>query len=308
MYHYVRDLAKSRFPEIKGLDLVHFTEQINYLMGNYNIISADQMIDAIDGNVSLPENSALLTFDDAYIDHYTNVLPVLLKNKIKGCFYAPVKAIIDHRVLDVNKIHFILASRINKKPVIDDIVDLLNENRDEYNLRSNSYYFKKLAVPNRFDTAEVIFIKRLLQVELCEELRRKITNQLFNKYIDIDEAVFSRELYMNKSQIEALVQMGMHVGSHGYDHYWLNSLSEKAQARELEQSLKFLEDIGSNIDRWSMCYPYGAYNDITIRLLNHYGCRFGLTTIVDVADISAENKYTLPRIDTNDLPPIANNY
>ena len=49
----------------------------------------------------------LLSFDDGYIDHYKYVVPTLVKNKIKGCFYPPIN-IFKGKLLNVNKIHFIL--------------------------------------------------------------------------------------------------------------------------------------------------------------------------------------------------------
>ena len=47
------------------------------------LIKMEDFVDAIETNKKLPANSALLTFDDGYIDHYTQVLPVLLDNKIQ---------------------------------------------------------------------------------------------------------------------------------------------------------------------------------------------------------------------------------
>ena len=37
----------------------------------------------------------------------------------------------------------------------------------------------------------------------------------------LKEEAFSRELYMSMDQIKCMVDCGMHIGSHGYDHYWL---------------------------------------------------------------------------------------
>ncbi len=302
MYHYVRDLANSRYPEIKGLDLKLFKEQITYLKKNYSIISMEELVEAIDNNLSLPERSALLTFDDAYIDHYSNVFPVLVENGVQGSFFPPVKAVTEHTVLGVNKIHFILSACNQKSELVKDLYALLDRYRDQYSLQSNEYYYQKLAQGNRFDSKEVIFIKRLLQIELIEELRNILTDILFKKHVGIAESAFSRELYMSVDQIKTMRQFGMHIGSHGFDHYWLNSLSKDQQRIEIEKSIEFIKEIGGNSEAWTMCYPYGGYNEDTLDLLSEYKCKAAFSTNVNIADIKSEHRYTLSRLDTNDLP------
>ena len=302
MYHFVRDLKNSRYPEIKGLDISLFKEQIKYLKNFYNFITMEQLIDSIDNKVSLPQKAVLLTFDDAYIDHFTHVFPVLVDHKIQGSFFPPVKAIKENQVLDVNKIHFILASCEDKRKIVDDIYKLINRYRLEYKLESTEFYYSKLAKSSRYDTADVIFIKRMLQVELVEKLRKVITNELFSKYVGISEDAFSRELYMSIDHIKTMREFGMHIGSHGYDHYWMNSLSKAEQKREIEKSLEFISEIGGDINNWTMCYPYGAYNDDTLDLLSDFNCKLALSTNVAIADIQEENRFALSRLDTNDLP------
>jgi hypothetical protein len=51
-----------------------------------------------------------------------------------------------------------------------------------------------------------------------------------------------------------------------------------------------------------MCYPYGNYNESTIELLAYYNCKIALTTEVDIANLDTNDKFKLPRIDTNDIP------
>lgn len=302
MYHYVRDLKRSRYPDIKGLDISLFYEQIEYLKKHYQFITMEMLIDSIENNSPLPDKPVLLTFDDAYSDHFKYVFPFLDKNKIQGSFFLPVKAITENTVLGVNKIHFILASESKKSRIISEIKIELKKYSKDYNIKSFSFYFEKLAKPNRFDSAEVIFIKRLLQVELEESLRNIITNNLFEKIVGIDENSFSRELYMDVEQIKCMNRNGMHIGSHGYGHYWLGSLERQKQKIEIEKALEFLHVIGSDTKNWTMCYPYGNYNDTTIDLLQEYNCKLALTTEVNIADIQKNNKYTLPRLDTNDIP------
>lgn len=313
MYHYVRDLVHSRYPRIHGLQIELFREQVQFLKKNYNFVTVEQILDAYENNSvrDLPEHPVLLTFDDAYKDHFDFVFPYLEHEHIQGAFYAPVKAVTENTILDVNKIHFILASTPEEKlsQLLGELKYQLDYYRKDWNLHNYDYYFDKLAVANRFDSKEVIFIKRLLQVELDERLRKIITNDVFQKVVGMDEGMFSRELYMSMDQIKCMVDNGMHFGSHGYDHYWLNSLSKDKQKIEIQKSLEFIKEIGGDTDNWTICYPYGAYDEDTISILKENGCKLGMTTRVGVADLEDKQGdviFKLPRLDTNDLPKTAN--
>lgn len=313
MYHYVRDLVHSRYPKIHGLQIELFREQVQFLKKNYNFVTVEQILDAYENNSvrDLPEHPVLLTFDDAYKDHFDFVFPYLEHEHIQGAFYAPVKAVTENTVLDVNKIHFILASTPEEKlsQLLGELKYQLDYYRKDWNLHNYDYYFDKLAVANRFDPKEIIFIKRLLQVELDERLRKIITNDVFQKVVGMDEGMFSRELYMSMDQIKCMVDNGMHFGSHGYDHYWLNSLSKDKQTFEIQKSLEFIKEIGGDTDNWTICYPYGAYDEDTISILKENGCKLGMTTRVGVADLDDKQGdviFKLPRLDTNDLPKAAN--
>lgn len=302
MYHFVRDLSNSRYPNIKGLDLKLFIEQIDYLQKHYNVISMEMLINAIHYNERLPKKSVVLTFDDAYIDHFLNVFPILFDKKIQGSFYTPAKAILESNVLDVNKIHFILASSSDIDWLVNRIFQELDDYRNTFKLASNDSYFNKLAVANRLDSKEVIFVKRLLQKELPEDLRNIIVDLLFKECVGMSETAFSKELYMNTSQLKCMLDSGMHIGNHGYDHYWLNSLTEAEQKKEIKEGCKFLENLGVDMNNWTMCYPYGAYNQSLMNILKESNCKLALTTKVDLVNLDRDNKFELPRLDTNDLP------
>ena len=130
-----------------------------------------------------------------------------------------------------------------------DIFNYLDKHRFEFGLESNKDYYDKLAFTARVGTAEVldnkdtIFIKRLLQSEFSESLRRKLIDELFNKYVTSDEQSFSNELYMNKRQLNEMVKNGMYIGSHGYSHKWMDLIPEKKQIEEIEKSLMLLDQL-----------------------------------------------------------------
>ena len=82
MYHYVREIKNSKYPDIKGLEISGFIRQLEYLIKEYTIICADQLIAYLNGDIkNLPKKPCLLTFDDGYKDHINYVLPELKKKK-----------------------------------------------------------------------------------------------------------------------------------------------------------------------------------------------------------------------------------
>lgn len=307
MYHYVRNLKESRYPNIKGLDYKLFKEQIEFICQNYNVITMEDVIQSSFGEINLPEKALLLTFDDGYIDHYLNVYPMLKEYGVQGSFFMSAKTLAESKVLDVNKIHFILANK-DINILVKDVFHYLDEYREKgYQIESNEILFDKLAIANRFDCKETIFVKRLFQNELDEGLRNKLVQRLFEENIEVDESIFSKELYMNMDQIKCMKKDGMYFGIHGYDHYWLGKLENEKMKEDINKALRFFDGI---IDKnnWVMNYPYGSFNDEVINYIKTIGCKLGISTEVDIATINKESLYNLPRLDTNDLPPKSNNY
>lgn len=210
MYHYVRDLENSRFPNIKGLDVEDFKQQMDFFQENYNIIKMEDLIKEInEKEMNLPEKAALLTFDDGYIDHYTNVFPILKNRGLQGIFFVSAKPLLEHKVLDVNKIHYLLAT-VDSKVLVDNIFFILNRYRLQgVQVDSNQLLLEKFNGVSRFDTKEVVFIKRLLQFGLEPELRNLVVQELFHKYIDVSEELLAKEWYLNWEQICCMKEAGM---------------------------------------------------------------------------------------------------
>jgi peptidoglycan/xylan/chitin deacetylase (PgdA/CDA1 family) len=302
MYHYVREIKKSRFSEIKGLEFHLFKEQLNYLRKNYTIIKMEDLLENVHGSARLPENAALLTFDDAYIDHFEYVFPVIQQMGLQGSFYVPAQMIQDNKVLDVNKIHFILALSKEKNKLVQRIFKEINILNSQIPLLTPSEYYETYGKPSRFDTADVMFIKRILQVGIPQHFRSELIDKLFLEVVNMDEESFSKELYMNKGQLLQMASFGMHLGNHTYSHPWLDSLSKSEQKEEIQKCNQFFDSLGLFNKDWTMCFPYGGYNQDTLDVLKELNCKLGLTVHVDIADIRKYGFLEIPRFDTNDLP------
>jgi len=306
MYHYVRELEHSRYPDIKGLTVDDFRSQIEYIQKHYNVISGEQLTEAVVQGEELPQRAALLTFDDGYQDHYDYVFPILDAAGLPGCFFPSARCILEREVLDVNKIHYLLASTEDADGIVDRIFGLMKEWGNAFELRSRDAYWEAASGDHRFDSQSVVFVKRMLQRELPEALRRRILDRLFETFVDVPEEVLAQELYMNLDQLRCLQRHGMYIGSHGYRHEWMDRLDPEAQREEVDRSLTFLKEVGTPTDRWIMCYPYGAHDQSLRTYLHRKGCTLGLTTDPGLADLEHDDPLALPRLDTNDLPKAAN--
>lgn len=304
MYHYVRPVRHSRFPELKALELDDFREQLAYLARHHTVISGADLLAAAAAGAwnDLPPAPVLLTFDDGYADHFAHVLPALQERGMSGSFFVPGQCVLERRMLDVNKIHFVLALVPEKRALVDRVLTMIAEWGPQFGSRSGAEYWQTLAVPSRFDTADVVFLKRVLQRELPAPMRTRMVNELFREIVTADEAAFAAELYLSEHQIASMRDAGMYFGSHGYEHSWLSYLNPAEQQLEIARTRAFLQRIGTPLDAWMMCYPYGAYDRSLLTLLRAAQCRIGFTTRVGIATLGKDDLLTLPRLDTNDVP------
>ena len=102
-------------------------------------------------------------------------------------FFIPGKTLAEHRLLDVNKIHYTLASAdIYLLP--EDVKKQMDHYRgSEYDYPPTDELFDRYAKDSRFDTKETVFVKRMLQTVLPERLRNIISGNLFEKYVGAAE-------------------------------------------------------------------------------------------------------------------------
>lgn len=302
MYHYVRDLANTDYPDIKGLTTDDFEGQLDYLERHYTIIDINEVARAATSGSNLDPNLCLLTFDDGFIDHYETVFPRLLARGIPASFYPAKAPLTENIVLDVHKIQFILASGHSPLLIKQRMCEQIDLFRKDMPLPSNEELYAKYAISNRYAEADVAFIKGVLQKGLPEQARSCVTSRLFNDLVSDDEAAFAQSLYMSIPQMQEMIRAGMVIGGHGSRHRWLGTLSRQEQETEIDETCSFLETVYERTPtEWVMCYPYGDYTEVTLEILRDRGAALGLTNkCALVSDLT--NPLELDRLDTIDLP------
>ena len=76
-YHYVRDVERTPFPGIKALSVAGFEAQLDWLQARFDVIDGPTFERAVLAGVGFDRPTALLTFDDGFVDHYEHVFPLL---------------------------------------------------------------------------------------------------------------------------------------------------------------------------------------------------------------------------------------
>ena len=302
MYHYVRNLKNSKYPNLKAFELSNFRKQIKYLNNKYNVLRLDQLLQILKDRKIPKKPSILLSFDDGYTDHL-QVGEYLSKYNLEGFFYIVGSACKAEKMMDVNKIHFIMEKEQDTYKLIKLVLNYYKKfTGSELNLKLIKKILLKEKNYNYFDNFDVFFLKCLLRVGIKTKVRQKILNKLFKDIINDDEKSFAKKLYLNKKQIIEMKNCGMNFGIHGYEHMPLGYLNKSKQKEQFDKSINFIKFVKQKIEHTSVCYPNGVYNKNTLKLMKQYNFAFGLTTnpgLVNHKNIS--NKLELPRIDVTKI-------
>lgn len=298
MYHYVRPILGSEHPGIKGREVTEFRRQVEGLRATHHVVDMGDVLDALTHGTPLPPRAALLTFDDGLIDHHRHVLPVLVEQGVRAAFYPCAGPTLDGALLEVHRTQFVLAAGVDPVALAAE-VDAAHaaDGGDVAAARA------RFAHASRWDPAETVHVKRMLQTGLAPTTRERLTRELFARHVSADEAAFARELYCSLDDLRELHEAGMHLGNHTDRHPWLTDVDDQRLARELGRGLELLEAVtGEAPARWTLAYPFGGHDDRVVAAAADLGCAAALTIVPTDADLDRDDRLRLPRVNTNDLP------
>jgi peptidoglycan/xylan/chitin deacetylase (PgdA/CDA1 family) len=305
MYHYVRPAPDRYGFCLNGPTPEQFEAQLGYVARHYNVCSLGDVVAAVNGGAGLPPRPCILTFDDGLSEHASEVWPRLRARGWSGTFFATSRPTLERRLLDVHKIHLLFAAGVTGDALKSALVAELAQ--ADSSLPTVAELWKKYGVAGRYDSAEVNFVKRVLQRGLPRHVRTEITDRLFHRFVSGDETDLADSFYVTLAELQAMAADGMEIGGHGVTHEWLDDLEPRKQAAEVQATVSFLQHVHNGAKRkpWFFAYPYGGYTMATLGLLDAAGCAAALTVKTDLA-MPGTSLLELPRLDANDLPWVAN--
>ena len=297
-YHYVRDVERTPFPGIKALSVAGFAAQLDWLQARFDLIDGPTFERAVLTGVGFDRPTALLTFDDGFVDHYEHVFPLLRSRGLGGIFFLAGATLgASPTLLNVHKTHFLLP-RLGAERFAREVADALEA--------------EGMPVPHgsggeregvyRYDETPDVRIKRILNYEAPGRVADRVLSTLFERHVG-DSGAFARALYLSALQVREMAKGGMTFGFHTQSHPVLSRLDRNEQRQELHRGPALIGDLTGQ-DIVSFCYPYGfphTYNTDTLHVLEESGYSMAFNTERREAVIGQEPRYELPRFDTRDV-------
>ena len=219
--HGMRDFD----PGVIDATLGEFDEQIAMLSRSFSLVSVAQLHAYFTAGRPLPQNPALITFDDGYLDCHDQALPILKRHGAAAVFFVSTKYITDRTLFWWDRISYLVKKTTRER--------------------------MRLAYPLPLDLDVAgdrgFAVKTLLRiVKDCydldlERFLRELTEASGVAWNPEIERGFADALLMRWEHVHALRAAGMDVQSHTRTHRILQTLPAAQLAAELRESRAELE-------------------------------------------------------------------
>jgi len=240
-YHRIGDKNKTPYDRAIFSCTQHaFEQQITLIKQHFTIINTVELTALIEQNKVQDGRFAVITFDDGYLDNYTEALPILKKHQVSAVFYLTTT------FLNANQLTW-----------WDEIAYLLRKSHGKEYQLPNSTLKHSLEKENIDQTIRIIMTdikqsKTLSVLVALEDIRKEFPlakNELLAE---------NSQLFMDWEHAKELLRQGMEIGSHTLTHPILSQLDNEQHRTEIFDSKKILEErLECTIN--SIAYPVGRY-------------------------------------------------
>lgn len=264
LYHRVEDI-KTSYSIIVGRE--NFEKQIKFISSNYRVLRCDEDW----GDIK--EKSVALTFDDGYVDFYTEVLPILKKYKVPATVFVATAGINNNKEFWWDELENILSQR--------DLPEVLITKRGKYSVKDYSNR-AEMILDIRNDVIDNDYLER---DEEIKALRAQVKPLLSNR---------DRYRTLNEEELQLLAEEPLiTIGAHTINHIRCDKESYDVQMREIKESKKILEGIiNKDIDLFA--YPNGDIGTDTRMILKELGFKRAFTCEHACIDYD-KDKFDIPR-------------
>lgn len=237
-----------------NLTLNYFQEIIDILKSfNNQVLLPKDQVSLIKSNNNKKIKTISLTFDDGYIDNYTNAYPILLTNRIPAAFYLCNVFKREIPLYWWDLLELVYCNNKNTPTNDCDIKIIHNNNIYTYQFLSENFLdsnWKQKAFIHFCTLCRVVPLK----------LREEILTQIYDKLVaDKNDRNNIYQLMQEKEILDIANSDLFEIGVHTKSHPVLAKLSYEEQYNEIINNKNTIQNL-INRPISGMAYPHGSAN------------------------------------------------
>lgn len=275
MYHNVTsDANRSWGPWQYAITPTAFNQHISVIADEYNVVAMDDVSSHIsDSKYTLPDDAAVITFDDGYRNTLKQAVPILEYYDVPAIVYVTTGLLGDEYGPFEFRLAEALRAQSEQSICISDI---------------------DLELPNSVPNSPKRAYRTIQQSAKWASVRARA------EILDIvEDEVTSGVPMLSMKQLKSLSNNKLiGIGAHSHSHIPLTTLQQDELRKQVKRCTTILRSItGSPIKHFS--YPYGAYDANVKRAIENSGIRTSMTTSPHVmfSDDIEKQQLSIPRID-----------
>lgn len=271
-----------------------FERHAAFLSKNYNVVPLQELVEKVTGGERIASRTVALTFDDGWLDNYTNAFPLLKKHKLPATIFLATALIGTNETLWTDKVARALCALRER----GEVVRFSEEIRDHENMPS-----LVVSPVNRLvDRASGGLLQRAVGevISALQSLDAEERNTAAGALLKLAErhvALEPERSFVSWDEAREMAADSISFGSHTDSHRKLTELTDEEIEQELQLSLDRLRSHELK-PCGVFCYPEGAWSERTQKVLARNGWKYALAA-GKKGDLS-QSPRLLPRVGIHD--------
>ena len=226
------------------LSVEQFEDHLKYFQTHFDVLPLQEIFKFKNHPVQRSRKSISITFDDGYLNNYTNAYPLLKSYNFPATIFVSAQAITNPRDALWYDVLDLLHSRIKYKGIKDKLGQS-SLGKDIADFIDYADFKKYLKTKNN------LYRQNLISLLLNDDKLLQMVYESNSEYWKL----------MGHAEVKELAQSALiTIGSHSVTHSNLDVLSNEELNFELSESKKILEEASGHPVN-SIAFPDGAYNE-----------------------------------------------
>ena len=302
MYHRVlTEEERARTGSHPGIVVSRdtFARQVAVLKRRFLVLSVGEFAERLAGRLPFSNSSCLITFDDGWIDNFTNALPILREHGLGAVIFLPVNYIGRDRTFWREALTIMLSralTDVRQNPARRPRFRGLLEGVDLAHVLEIADADPRAAI------SEALAGLKEMDPVAIEALTATLAAELGVRIADLSVS----DGFMDWRQVETMSANGVTFGGHGAEHRLLTKLSaDEVEAEIGAAKTGIAESFTGSVPTFS--YPNGSWTPGIAARVRDSGYRLAFTTVSGTVS-RGDDPFTLRRVniheDATDTTPM----